>query len=98
MTLQHPIRPFEESDEELRRIVEDAHLPSLLVALAHATGDASLLREELRPATGLLAGPQGGYDEAKIEQARSLCLEALARYRDAGCPAPPRPGDEQLRR
>ncbi len=98
MALAHAISPVREGDDELRAILEDAQLPSLLVALAHATGDESLLRDELAPQPGLLAGPQGGYDEEKIELARRLCLESLARYRDAGSPPPEPADDDRLRR
>jgi 4-hydroxyacetophenone monooxygenase len=98
MSLSHPIQPITESDDELRELLADAELPSLLVALAHVTGDESLLRADLKPGVGLLAGPQGGYDDEKIERARALCLDALIRFRDGGC-TPPRPAtEEQIRR
>lgn len=98
MTLRHATLPVTESDSKLEQLVLDAELPPLLAALAHVTGDLSLLREELRPGAGLLAGPQGGYDEEKIALARKLCVKALAGFRDAGCPAPARPDDASLRR
>ena len=91
MTLRHATLPVREDDDELRRLIEDAELPPLLACLAQLTGDLSLLPDDLRPSAGLLAGPQGGYDESQIAKARALCLEALARFRDDGCrvPAPP---------
>jgi 4-hydroxyacetophenone monooxygenase len=98
MSIHHPVQSISESDEEIRAALQDAELPSLLIALAHLTGDESLLREELRPDGAFIAGPQGGFDEEQIETVRAHCLEALCRYRDAGCPAPARPDETKLRR
>ena len=69
-------------------MLADAHLPSLLAALAYVTADLALLRPELKPNTFFLAGEQGGYTPEQQSEARALCLAALARYRDAGCPKP----------
>ncbi|MBW2384112.1 MAG: NAD(P)/FAD-dependent oxidoreductase [Deltaproteobacteria bacterium] len=98
MSIHHPIRAMDEGDDAIRTALQDAHLPSLMVALAHATGDESLLRDDLRPNAAFTAGPQGGFSEEQIETARALCLDVLRRYRDAGCPAPAVPEEAQLRR
>jgi 4-hydroxyacetophenone monooxygenase len=98
MSLSRPTQPITADDATLERMLADAQLPSLLVALAHVTGDDALLREDLTPNGSFLAGPQGGYTEAQLAQARSLCLAALRRYRDAGCPAPARLAGPRLRR
>jgi 4-hydroxyacetophenone monooxygenase len=87
-----------ESDEELRRILEDAELPPLLPALAYATGDMSLLRDDLRPDLLLMAMPQGGLTEEQQAEARALALDALIRFRDGGCQPVPPPADEDLLR
>ena len=69
MSLARPISPISESDDALRSLLEDAELPALLVALAHVSGDdGALLQGDLLPGAGLLAGPQGGYDEVKLEK------------------------------
>jgi 4-hydroxyacetophenone monooxygenase len=57
------IEPITESDDELRAILEQAELPPLLPALAYATGDMTLLRDDLRPDALLFAMPQGGLTE-----------------------------------
>ena len=57
------IATITESDDELRAILLDAELPPMLPALAYATGDLSLLRENLRPDPLLFAMPQGGLTE-----------------------------------
>ena len=86
------------SDDELRAILAEAEIPPLLPALAYLTGDLSLLRDELRPDPLALGMPQGGLSEAQQAEARELALQALCRYRDAGCgPAAP-PGDADVLR
>jgi 4-hydroxyacetophenone monooxygenase len=86
------------SDDELRAILADAEIPPLLPALAYLTGDLSLLCEELRPDPLALGMPQGGLDEGQQARARELALEALRRYRDAGCRPAPTPCDADVLR
>jgi 4-hydroxyacetophenone monooxygenase len=76
-------------DEEIRAALLEAEIPPLLPALAHATGDMSLLRPELRANPFLVTAPQGGLDDDQLALARRIALEALVHYRDAGCPSPP---------
>jgi 4-hydroxyacetophenone monooxygenase len=90
------IEPITASDEEIRQALADAEVPPLLPALAYATGDLSLLREELRPDPLLMAMPQGGLSDEQLAQARELAFEALVRFRDAGSQPAPVPSDEQL--
>ena len=92
------IQPLTADDTELARHLEDAELPALLLACAMLDGDPTFLDGAPVPQRGLMAGPNGGYDEAQIADARARCLQALQRYRDAGCPAPERPSSEDLRR
>ncbi|HEY8526650.1 MAG TPA: NAD(P)/FAD-dependent oxidoreductase [Acidimicrobiales bacterium] len=93
------IEPITESDDEIRRMLVDAEVPPLLPALAYATGDLSLLRDDLRPDPLLfLTMPQGGLTEDQQAEARELALQALIRFRDGGSrPAPPPPDEDVLR-
>lgn len=84
-------------DTALARAIEDAELPALLIALAHLEGDGAILRPSLKPMVGMLDGPQGGYTDEQIAEARGLAFDALKRWRDAGCPAPAAPTEAQLR-
>lgn len=70
------------TDDELRAYLADAEIPPLLPALAYATGDLSLLRDDLRPDPHLLALPQGGMSAEQQDTARALALDALIRLRD----------------
>jgi 4-hydroxyacetophenone monooxygenase len=68
------------SDAELEEFLKDAHLPTLLPALAYATADLSILRDEFRPnhvATPLGFQPQGGLSAGAQDRARALALEIL---------------------
>src|ERR1019366_8534067 len=57
--LSSSTKPITEDDELIRAALEDAHVPSLLPALAHLTGDLSLLRDELRPDPSRIREAQG---------------------------------------
>jgi len=74
------------SDEFLDAVLEDAELPALLCALAHVTGDLTLLDGAVRPAggpLGALVPVQGGMSAEGQKEARRRALVALQRLRDA---------------
>ena len=72
-------------DDDIAAALLDAELPALLPALAHATGDLSLLREELRPDPLLINEPQAGFTPEQQDAIRALALGALVQFRDGGC-------------
>ena len=92
------IAPITASDEELRAILLEAELPPMLPALAYATGDLSLLREELRPDPLLFAMPQGGLTDEQQATIRDLALETLIAFREGGCHPAPTPGESDVQR
>jgi 4-hydroxyacetophenone monooxygenase len=92
------VEPITETDEEIRRALEEAEIPPLLPALAYITGDMSLLRDDLRPDPLLIAMPQGGLTDEQLVAARELALQTLIRYRDNGCRPAPVPSDEDILR
>jgi len=49
MPIARSTAPIAAADERLREALDHCHLPSLLPALPQATGDLSLLRDDLRP-------------------------------------------------
>ncbi len=89
MSLSHPVQPIVEDDETIRAALESAFVPPLLPALAHLTGDLSLLRPELRPDPEGIRLEQGGLTPEQQQEARALALDVLVRYRDEGCPPAP---------
>jgi 4-hydroxyacetophenone monooxygenase len=92
------LEPITESDDELRAILDQAELPPLLPALAYATGDMSLLREDLRPDPLMFLMPNAGLTDEQAATIRGLALDALIRFRDGGCEAAPVPSDEDVLR
>ncbi len=97
MTTSRAIQPITEDDAAIDHAVAEAFLPALIPALAQATGDFSLLREDLRPA-GMVPGvPQGGMTDAQQAAARELALDAIKRLRDNPNDVAPRPVEEDLR-
>lgn len=89
--------PITASDAEIRAMLADADIPSLLPALAHVSGDLTLLRPELRPnpRPGLLDQPDGMSDEQR-DAGRELAFAVLTRWRDAGTPETPPLDDETM--
>jgi 4-hydroxyacetophenone monooxygenase len=98
MSLARPIEPITATDEELRAALEVADLPALLPALAHVTGDLSLLRPELRVETELMIQDQGGLTPEQQDAIRALALETLIAFRDSGSVTAPMPTGPDLRR
>jgi len=64
-------------DEVLTAAVRAAYLPALLVALAHALDDLSLLRDELRPDPAKVQDPGAGLSPERRAEARELAIEHL---------------------
>jgi len=72
------------SDDQLKVILKDAHLPSLLGTLAYATHDMTLLRDEFRPnyiETAAGFQPQGGLSPSAQERARELAFDVIKALR-----------------
>jgi 4-hydroxyacetophenone monooxygenase len=84
------------SDEEIAAAVEHADVPALLVAVAHLTGDRSILTEGLRPDPLKNIEENAGFTAEQLAEGRRLATEALARHRDAGSPAAPTTSPEVL--
>jgi 4-hydroxyacetophenone monooxygenase len=93
------VEPIAATDEELRAALADAELPPLLPALAYATGDLSLLRDDLRPDPMLgNAMPQGGLTDDQQAAIRELAFEVLRDLRDGRRQVAPPPPDEDVLR
>ena len=84
-------------DRMIETALAEAHVPSLINTLVHITGDASLIRGDIRPVSQMFGDPQGGVSEADQAAIRSRALEALKAYRDAGCPDLPPPSPDLVK-
>ncbi len=75
-----------------------AHLPALLMALVHLTGDAGLLTAERRPVYVPMGdNTLGGYPQSVQDDIRARARAAIAAYLD-GAPLPPAPSPAAVRR
>ncbi len=83
-------------DELIRSALEHADVPPLLAALASATGDSTLLRDELRPLPDALLDPDAGVPLHRQAEGRALALEVLCELRDGKRQFAPPPDEEQL--
>jgi 4-hydroxyacetophenone monooxygenase len=84
------------TDEQLRAGIEAADVITLLLSVAHLTGDLSVLREDLRPDPLLLLQPDAGFTAEQLAAARALALDALVRHREQGAPVAPDPTPDTL--
>ena len=78
--------PITATDDEIRSAVAGAHLssflPALLPALAHATGDESLLVETLRPDGSLIRDETAGLTPGQESEIRRIATAMLIDVRD----------------
>ena len=88
--------PLTASDDEIVAALAEAELPALLPALAHLTGDRTLLDPELRVDPLLINEAQGGLTPEQQERVRAVAAEVLARWRDDGRPPPATPSHDLL--
>jgi 4-hydroxyacetophenone monooxygenase len=86
MVITHDIARITADDEAIREAVQDAFLPALIPALAQATGDLSILRDDIRPPGFAPGVPQGGMTAQQQEAARIVAVDALRALRDRTAP------------
>ena len=65
--------------EQIEQLIDAADLPSLLAALAHATGDPDLAPSDLWLDPDRALEPEDGWDTAQLERSRALASAGLAR-------------------
>ena len=85
------LAPISATDAEIETALQSAHIPSLMAALVHVTGDPSIIRGDIRPETDFFGDPQGNIPEADQAAMRALALTALTALRDRAGALPPPP-------
>ncbi len=93
-------KPFADSDADVRAAIDAAHIPSLLAALIHFTGNADHLDGFPLPVNdpSNIGDEQGGIPADKQAHAKALAFDQLILWRDAGFPRLPRPSPDAVRR
>ena len=79
--------------EQIERLVGASDLPSLLAALAHATGDTGLAPDELWLDPSRALEPNGGWDDDQLARARELAVSGLGRLTASAAGSPRGPDD-----
>ena len=83
---------------DLEEVLKDAHLPALMAALVHMTGDASWLKAEWTPVYNPLSRGDTGIPEADQAAIRKAAAVAIQAYLDGKPLAMPSPDLATLRR
>ncbi|MEE8077482.1 MAG: FAD-dependent oxidoreductase, partial [Pseudomonadales bacterium] len=84
------------SDDEIRQALAEAHIPSLMCALVHLTGDMGIVRGDIHPVSEFFGDPQGGISEEAQARMRELALQALSDYRDSVGKLPVAPNTKEV--
>ena len=93
----HAGLPITDDDATIASALEDVSIPTLMLSMVHMTGDAEIIRGELRPQGLFLNEVQGYMSEEDKAEVRRRALDVIRAYRDGGSvPAPP-PSPELIR-
>lgn len=76
-------RPFNATDDEIAAALQHAHLPSLVNALVHLTGDRTLL-EAIQPVPMTIGSKPNPFPDDAEAKIRQLALDTLISGRDQG--------------
>jgi 4-hydroxyacetophenone monooxygenase len=95
------LEPETSDSETIDRALAEAHLPALLMALVHLTGDESLLTPERRasyePLNPFAEPREGGYPPEVQADIRARAKAAI-QARSTGAPLPPPPSPQTIRK
>lgn len=94
-TYNTTVASLECDDETLRGHLQGADIPTLLMTVAHLTGELDVLKPDWKPVVAM--GVAGSGMSAEVEaEVREFCLHRLMAFRDSGMPVPARPTSDQL--
>lgn len=88
------------SPESLRAALDEAHVPTLLMAMATLSGDGEWLREDWRPEAqrGAEDDNAGGLPAEAVREIRDRAFELVLSWRSGEVPVAPPPGPDELHR
>ncbi|OCR22081.1 hypothetical protein AFK24_26200 [Pseudomonas syringae] len=94
-TYNTTVASLECDDETLRGHLQGADIPTLLMTVAHLTGELDVLKPDWKPVVAM--GVAGSGMSAEVEaDVREFCLHRLLAFRDSRLPVPARPTSDQL--
>jgi len=85
MAATEPLEKIDRDDAGLKAALADAHIPSLMLALVHMTGDLELIRGEIRPQMNFLSADDG-LTEQQRNSVRERARRVLSAHRDNPVP------------
>ncbi len=91
------VQPITQGDDVLKGAIDEAHLPSLIAALVHITGDVGLVTGEIKPLYDFFGDGQGGLTPEQRDATKARALAALKALRD-GAKLAPQPSAETVRK
>ncbi len=89
--------PIKDDDATITKALEEAHLPSLIAALVHVTGDASPIRGDIKPVYDFFGDGQGSLTPEQRERVKTQALTALKAFAAGGSKMPPQPAGDVIR-
>ncbi|MDF5890229.1 NAD(P)/FAD-dependent oxidoreductase [Pseudomonas syringae pv. syringae] len=94
-TYNTTLASLECDDETLRGHLLGADIPTLLMTVAHLTGELDVLKPDWKPVVAMGVAESGMNADVEA-QVREFCLHRLLAFRDSGLPVPARPTSDQL--
>ncbi|WP_277962534.1 flavin-containing monooxygenase [Pseudomonas sp. RIT-To-2] len=94
-TFNTTLKSLSPDEETLRAHLESADIPTLLMTVAHLTGDLEVLKPTWKPVV-TMGVAHSGMDASLEAQVRDYCLRKLLAFGESGQPVPPRPTTDEL--
>jgi 4-hydroxyacetophenone monooxygenase len=92
------VKPITDRDDVIRRALEEAHIPSLMLALVHLTNDESIIAGDIQLDPNFFGDPQCGISPEQQARVRALAFDTLTAYRDGKRTLPPTPDRARILR
>jgi 4-hydroxyacetophenone monooxygenase len=73
-------------DAAIRGAIAEAHLPSLIAAIVHLTGDTSLITGDIKPIYDFFGDGQGGLSDAQKVRVQAAAFDAIKSFLAKGRP------------
>ena len=78
--------PLAADDATIKAAIADAHLPSLIAAVVHLTGDTSLVTGDIKPLYDFFGDGQGGLTDAQKTRVQAAAFDAIKAHFAKGKP------------